>query len=71
MGGGVVAEGRRQRGVRIAAIAGIADIARDRKNKNPRFGNIVQQPAEGNRSKKHRSDRGPSLRSGLRRNVFK
>jgi len=33
MGGGVMAEGRRQRAVGIAGIAGIADIARDRNQK--------------------------------------
>ena len=33
MGGGVLAEGRRQRAVRIAVIADIAVIARDRKSK--------------------------------------
>jgi len=33
MGGGSMAEGRRQRAMEIAEIAGIADIARDRQSK--------------------------------------
>jgi len=46
MGGGVVAEGHRQRAVGIAVIAGIARHRRDRKSKKTTIANIVQNPAK-------------------------
>jgi len=50
MGGGCLAEGRRQKAARIAEIAEIAVIARDRKTKIHHGGTETLRTAKGSRA---------------------